>query len=69
MTVYGKNTGSICSRLYGDIGQNQTALCSHKLLFNRLDTAIKLKIQLLAAEQKTWTLRDMTLLWDPAGQV
>lgn len=69
VTVYGKNTGSICSRLYGDIGQNQTALCSHKLLFNRLDTAIKLKIQLLAAEQKTWTLRDMTLLWDPAGQV
>lgn len=69
ITAIGKNTGHIVTRMYGDLGAHQTILCSHKLLFNRLDTAIKLRVRVLGAEQKTWTLRDLTLLWHPAGPV
>ena len=69
ITAIGKNTGHIVTRQYGDIGQFQTTLCSHKLLFNRADTALKLRIRILGAEQKTWTLRDVTLLYQAAGPV
>jgi hypothetical protein len=69
VTVTGKNTGLIVSRTYGDIGALQTVLCSHKLLFNRTDTAVKLKFEILSAEQKAWTIRDVTLLYRPAGPV
>ena len=69
ITVTGKNTGLIVSRTYGDMGALQTVLQSHKLLFNRTDTAVKLKFEVLGAEQKTWTIRDVTLLYRPAGPV
>lgn len=69
VTVTGKNTGLIVSRTYGDMGALQTVLCSHKLLFNRTDTAVKLKFEILSAEQKVWTIRDVTLLYSPAGPV
>ena len=69
ITVTGKNTGLIVSRTYGDMGALQTVLQSHKLLFNRTDTAVKLKFEVLGAEQKAWTIRDVTLLYRPAGPV
>lgn len=69
VSVIGKNTGLLVSRTFGDVGEYNSTSCSHRLLFNRRDTAIKLKIQILGAEQKPWTIRDMTLLWKGVGQV
>lgn len=52
--------GQTITRTYGDVGA-LGACNSHKLSFQALDTAVKIKLRILSAEQKAWVIRDLSL--------
>lgn len=61
--------GQTITRYYGDLGVHTAGRNSHKIVFNALDTAIKIKLKILSAEQKPWAIRDVTLLYRLAAGV
>lgn len=63
ITITGQS-GNTVVRTYGDIGAkgHQGA---HKILFRIRETAVKIKMRLIGAEQKAWIIRDVNLLYQP----
>jgi hypothetical protein len=61
-------TGRSITRYYGDIGEYDDNR-PHKLGLMVNDTACKITITFLAAEQKGFVVRDMRLLWEPVGTI
>jgi hypothetical protein len=60
--------GQTITRTYGDIGSLGQGR-AHKLAFLALDTSCKIKLRILAAEQKAWTVRDLALQYRTGKQV
>lgn len=52
--------GNTLTRTYGDIGTLGQGR-AHKLLFSALDTAVKVNLRILCAEQKPFIVRDLSL--------
>lgn len=61
--------GQTITRYYGDVGTYTGGQNSHKIVFNCLDTALKIKLRILSAEQKPWVIRDLSVLYKPAKGV
>jgi hypothetical protein len=66
ITVTGKN-GNVISRTYGDIAVKGTQN-THKVLFMAQDTAVKVKVSVIGAEQVPWCIRDVTLSYRVQNQ-
>lgn len=66
ITVTGKN-GNVISRTYGDIAVKGTQN-THKVLFMAQDTAVKVKLSVIGAEQVPWCIRDATLSYRVQNQ-
>lgn len=61
--------GQTITRYYGDLGTHTSGRQSHKIVFNCFDTALKVKMRILSAEQKPWVIRDLSVQYKPASGV
>lgn len=61
-TLTGITSGQTVTRTFGEMG-NFTDLGPKKLFLGLSDTAVKLKLEVLSAEGKPWSIRDAALLF------